>query len=283
MGEHTDYNDGWVLPFAVAQHTRAALAVRDDDRVRIWSGQADDPDVPVETHTGTAPGDVGGWAAYVAGVVWSLREDGHRLPGLDVWVDSDVPMGAGLSSSAALECAVAVAIDDTLGLRLGRDRIAAVTRRAENDYAGAPTGVMDQLASLHGRTGRVLLLDTRTLEIRYEACDLAAAGLSMLVVDTRASHRLADGGGYADVRRQCERAAGLLGVDALRDATLDDLDRLPASSPDGDVLRRRARHVLTDNARVHEAIEHLRAGGWQDLGDTFVASHASLRDDFAIS
>ncbi len=283
MGEHTDYNDGWVLPFAVAQRTRVALRVRDDDRVRMWSAQGDDPDAPVETTTGTGPGDVDGWAAYVAGVVWSLRQDGQEVPGLDIWVDGDVPLGAGLSSSAALECAVVVAIDDTLGLGLGPHRTAAVARRAENDYAGAPTGVMDQLASVHGRAGQVMLLDTRTLEVRHRPCDLAAAGLVLLVVDTRASHRLADGGGYAGVRRQCEEAARLLGVAALRDATLGDVDRLPGLSVDGEVLRRRARHVVTDNARVHEAVEQLRTGAWEDLGATFVASHTSLRDDLEIS
>ncbi len=283
MGEHTDYNDGWVLPVAIDRRTRVALALRSDDLVRVWSAQADRPDCPVETTTSTRPGDVTGWAAYVAGVVWALRSDGHSLPGLDIWVDSEVPIGAGLSSSAALECAVAVAIDDRLALRLGRDRLATLTRRAENDYAGAPTGVMDQVASLHGEAGHALLLDTRTMQRRQVPCDPAAAGVVLLVVDTRSAHQLSDGGGYAAVREQCERAAELLGVSALRDASRTDLDRLPGLAPDGAVLHRRARHVLADNARVHEAVELLAAGDWEALGRAFVASHASLRDDFEIS
>ncbi len=276
MGEHTDYNDGWVLPFAIQQRTRCALRLRDDDRLRLFSAQADDPDDPVETTTATTPGDVSGWASYVAGVVWAMSEDGVDVPGADIWVDGDVPLGAGLSSSAALEVSVALALDDTLGLDLGRSRLADLARRAENDYAGAPTGVMDQVASLYGREGTVLLLDTRTMEIDEQPADLAAAGLTLLVIDTRASHELSDGG-YAAVRADCERAARELGVTALRDATLDDLERLDED------LRRRARHIVTENARVHEAVAQLRAGDWDGLGATFDASHASLRDDFAIS
>jgi galactokinase len=283
MGEHTDYNDGWVLPFAIAHHTKAALSVRSDDRLRMWSEQADPADVAVETTTATQPGEVTGWASYVAGVVWALRSAGHELPGMDVWVDSDVPLGAGLSSSAALECAVAVAIDDTLGLNLGPDRIAELARTAENDYAGAPTGVMDQVAAMHGAAGQALLLDTRTMELQREPCDMGSAGLVLLVVDTHAAHSLSDGGGYAAVRKQCEQSAELLGVTALRDAELADLDRLPGLHSDGEVLRRRARHVVSENARVHEAVSQLRSGQWAELGAAFNASHASLRDDFEIS
>jgi len=283
MGEHTDYNDGWVLPFAIDKRTVAAVRVRDDDRLRMWSQQSDDPEAPVETRVSTEPGDVSGWASYVAGVIWALRIAGHELPGLDLWVDSDVPLGAGLSSSAALECAVAVAIDDVLGLGLGTDRIAELARTAENDYAGAPTGVMDQMAAMHGRAGQALLLDTRTMVVQHQPCDLAAAGLVLLVVDTHAAHSLADGGGYAAVRRQCERATELLGAGALRDVGLEDLDRLPGLAGDGEVLRRRARHIVTDNARVHQAVAQLRARAWEDLGRAFSASHASLRDDFEVS
>ncbi len=283
MGEHTDYNDGWVLPFAIDRRARAALRVRDDDRLRMWSAQSDDPDTAVAASLDCEPGDVTGWASYVSGVVWALRTAGHELPGLDLWVDSDVPLGAGLSSSAALECAVVVAIDDTLDLGLSLDRIAELARTAENDYVGAPTGVMDQMAAMHGRAGQAMLLDTRTMELTHEPCDLAAAGLVMLVVDTHAAHALSDGGGYTAVRRECERAAALLSADNLRDVELADLERLPELADDGDVLMRRARHVVTDNARVHQAVSQLRTRSWADLGRAFVASHASLRDDFEIS
>ncbi len=280
MGEHTDYNDGFVLPFAIAQRTRSVLRPRDDDTVRIHSSQADEP---VETSTATSPGDVSGWAGYVAGVVWALGADGHRLPGVDLWVDSDVPIGAGLSSSAALACAAALALDDLAGTTLDPDGIAELARRAENDYVGAPTGVMDQLASVHGRAGHALLIDTRDLSHELEPAPFIDDGIVLMVIDTRASHRLADGGGYAERRRECERAAELLGVDALRDVHEQDLARLPDLDPDGPVLARRARHVVTEDARVHETVARMRERDWVAVGEIFRASHASMRDDFEIS
>ena len=280
MGEHTDYNDGFVLPFAIAQRTKVAVSVRDDDVVRIHSDQVDET---VDTTTSTVPGDVEGWAGYVAGVVWALRQDGHTLPGVELWVDSDVPIGAGLSSSASLACAAVLALDDVGGLGLDRDGVAAVARRAENDYVGAPTGLMDQLASTHGRAGEALLIDTRTLVVEPQPARFTEDGLVLLVIDTRASHQLADGGGYATRRRECEQAARLLGVRALRDVTEPDLDRLPELDPDGEVLRRRARHVVTENARVLACVEQLQARDWVAVGDLFKASHASMRDDFEIS
>ncbi len=280
MGEHTDYNDGFVLPFAIEQRTRSVLRQRDDDVVRIHSAQADEP---VETTTGTAPGDVAGWAGYVAGVVWALRQDGHVLPGVDLWVDSDVPIGAGLSSSAALACAAGLALDELAGTGLDGDGIAALARRAENDYVGAPTGVMDQLASVHGRAGQALLIDTRDLTVEQEPAPFVDDGMLLMVIDTRASHRLADGGGYTTRRRECERAAELLGIAALRDATDDDLARLPGLDPDGAVLQRRARHIVTENARVLATVAHMTERDWVAVGEVFSASHASMRDDFEIS
>ena len=280
MGEHTDYNGGFVLPFAIAQRTRSVLRARDDDAVRIVSAQADEP---VETTTATAPGDVDGWAGYAAGVVWALREDGHRLPGLDLWVDSDVPIGAGLSSSAALACAAGLAMDELAGTGLDGDGIAKLARQAENDYVGAPTGVMDQLASVHGRVGQALLIDTRDLTLEHVPAPFVEDGLLLMVIDTRASHRLADGGGYTTRRRECELAAELLGVDTLRDAGESDLARLPALDPQGEVLLRRARHIHTENARVHETVRHMAARDWVAVGEVFSASHASMRDDFEIS
>jgi len=280
MGEHTDYNDGFVLPFAIAERTKVAVSVRDDDLVRIHSEQTDET---VQTTTATSPGDVDGWAGYVAGVVWALREDGHRLPGVDLWVDSDVPIGAGLSSSAALSCSAGLALDSVGELGLDRAGVADVARRAENDYVGAPTGVMDQLASVHGRQGQALLIDTRTLEVQHQPAHFVEDGLVLLVIDTRASHSLADGDGYSTRRRECELAAGLLGVDALRDVTVSDLERLPALHGDGELLRRRARHVVTENDRVLECTQHMRARDWVAVAELFKASHASMRDDFEIS
>ena len=280
MGEHTDYNDGFVLPFAIRQRTKVAVAERDDDLVRIHSAQSDET---VQTTTTTSPGDVEGWAAYVAGVVWALRADGHPLPGVDLWLDSDVPIGAGLSSSAALACAAGMALDRVGRVGLDRDGVAAVARRAENDYVGAPTGVMDQLASMHGRAGEALLIDTRSLELVREPAPFTEDGLVLLVIDTRASHALADGGGYTTRRRECEQAARLLGVDALRDVTERDLDRLPGLDPAGEVLRRRARHVVTEDARVLACVEQMKARDWVSVAELFKASHVSMRDDFEIS
>jgi galactokinase len=280
MGEHTDYNDGFVLPFAIQHRTKVAVSVRDDDVVRISSEQTGET---AETTTSTAPGDVDGWAGYVAGVVWALRESGHRLPGVELWLDSDVPIGAGLSSSAALACAAGLALDSVGGVGLDGDGLAAVARRAENDYVGAPTGVMDQLASVHGRAGQALLIDTRTLTVQHKPAPFVDDGLALLVIDTRASHALADGGGYTTRRRECEQAAGLLGVDALRDVTEADLDRLPGLHDEGELLRRRARHVVTENARVLACVEHMAARDWVAVAELFTASHASMRDDFEIS
>jgi len=275
MGEHTDYNDGFVLPFAIEQRTRVALRRRADGRLRIHSTQQDGT---VETTTGTTPGEVSGWAGYVAGVVWALRDAGHDVPGADLWIDSDVPMGAGLSSSAALTCATTMALDDLAGAGLDAAGIAELALLVENDYVGAPTGVMDQLASVHGRAGQAMLIDTRSLTVEHRPARFVDDGFALLVIDTGAAHALAEGGAYAERRRECERAAELLGFTALRDVTERDLARL-----DHDVLRRRARHVVTEDARVLACAGLLGTGDWAAVGAIFSASHASMRDDFEIS
>ena len=274
IGEHTDYNDGYVAPLAIPQRTRVTVTPRLDATVTLWSAQAGPADpFPVTA----APGQVGGWAAYAAGVFWALRQLGHALPGVDVGVDSEVPMDAGLSSSAALECALALAMDDVAGLGLDRDTLARAAQRAETDYVGVPCGVMDQMASMYGRGGHLMLIDCRSLEVQHVPADLAAAGLALLVIDTRARRALADGS-YAARRSECEAAARALGVRALRDAVLDDLAHL-----DDWVLARRARHVVTENARVVVAVDAVRAGAWDRLATLLMESHASLRDDFQVS
>ena len=272
IGEHTDYNDGYVLPFALPYATTATVAARTDGRLELHSAQRGD-----ESVTGLEPGTVTGWAAYPAGVVWALREAGHDVSaGFDVTVDGNVPEGAGLSSSAALECAVAAALDDLLGLGLDRRTLALTAQRAENDFVGMPSGAMDQMASMLCTEARALFLDCRTFEAEQVPLDLAAAGLRILLVDSRAPHQLTDGA-YAERRRTCESAARRLGVPALRDATEDDLDRL-----DG-VERQRARHVVTENARVLATVAALREGRTADVGPLLSASHASMRDDFEIT
>jgi galactokinase len=274
IGEHTDYNDGYVLPLALPYATTAAVSARTDGVLAVRSAQRGDADLPVADLT---PGRVDGWAAYVAGVVWAIGEAGHDVAGgFDVAVDGDVPEGAGLSSSAALECSVAAALDDLLGLGLERTALARLARRAENDFVGAPTGVMDQMASLLCTDAHALFLDCRTLATEQVPFDAAAAGLAVLGVDSRSPHQLTDGP-YAERRRSCEQAARILGVPALRDATEADLDRL-----DGELLRR-ARHVVTENARVLGTVAALHAGRVADIGPLLSASHASMRDDFEIT
>ncbi|MGG5259803.1 galactokinase [Phycicoccus avicenniae] len=284
IGEHTDYNDGLVLPIALRQRTRAAVSPRTDDLLRLHSVQAGET---VEVDLGTVgPGTPAGWTAYVAGVLWALREDGFAVRGMDVTVDSDVPVGAGLSSSAALECAVGAAASDLFGLDLlgsdeARARLARACVRAENEVAGAATGGMDQSAALLCREGSALLLDCRTGETEHVPFDLAATGHVLLVTDTRASHALNDGQ-YEKRRRACEAAASELGVGSLREVDAEGLDaaldRLSSDEP-----RARTRHVVTEIARVSATVSALRAGDLDEVGRLFRASHASLRDDYEVS
>jgi len=300
IGEHVDYNGGLCLPFALPHRTYVALSPRDDDQARIGSAQVPDADNGQggprwEGALGrVAPGTVDGWAAYVVGVPWALREAGHTVAGLDAVVDGLVPLGAGLSSSAALECAVAVALDEVAGLGLagsdeGRARLAGACVRAENDIAGAPTGGMDQAASLRSREGAALLIDCRDFSVRHVPFDLAAAGLELLVVDTRAHHALTDGQ-YGSRREACERAAALLGVRWLAEIAPADLDgslqRLRGAVDDpeeADEIARRVRHVVTEIDRVRQTVELIDAGALAGVGPLLDASHASLRDDYEVS
>jgi galactokinase len=276
IGEHTDYNGGTCLPVALPHATYAAVSARPDRLVRVRSAQADDE----WQGEGIGPGQVTGWASYVAGVAWALREDGVDVPGLDVCVDSTVPLGAGLSSSAALECSVAVAIVELAGLTDGeaeRQRLVRACMRAETEVAGAPTGGMDQTVALLAEPGAALLIDFLDHTTRPVPLSLDRAGLAVLVVDTRVSHALVDGG-YASRRADCETACRELGVPSLREATADRVESL------GDArIRRRARHVVTEIERVAAAVDALDRADWDAVGKLFVASHASMRDDFEIS
>src|SRR5215472_572298 len=267
IGEHTDYNQGWVLPFALGLGVTVAAARRGDGVLAIRSRQATTAPAGLPL-AALVPGAVTGWAAYPAGVAWALREAGHPLAGgASLAVDSDLPQGAGLSSSAALECAAALALDGLYGLGLPRPELAALAQRAENDFVGVPSGIMDQSASLLSRAGHALLLDCRTGVTADVPLDPAAAGLALLIVDTGARHALGDGR-YAQRRHECERAAALLGVPSLRDVTSPaTADRL--ADP---VLRRRARHVVTENARVQRAVALLSGGDLAGVGPLLHAS-----------
>jgi galactokinase len=281
IGEHTDYNDGFCLPLAIAQGCTATVSRLDDAAAIIVSAQRDAPVALAYRSLSpqTLPGDQA-WAGYAAGIVWALQQRGFTVPGVAITVDGDVPAGAGLSSSAALECAVASAINELAGLGLERAEVVAVARQAENEFVGAPTGGMDQLASVFGQAGHVLLCDMRSLTVEAVPFDLAAAELVLLVIDSRAEHQLVDGL-YGERRAACEKAAQLLGVRALRDLTLDDLPAIDAL-PD-DELRKRARHVVTENDRTLAVADLLRAGQIHQIGPLLTASHLSLRDDFEVS
>jgi galactokinase len=296
IGEHVDYNGGLCLPFALPHRTYIALAARRDERIRVesmqavgagWTGALED----------VAPGAVRGWAGYAVGVPWAFRSEGLDLPGFDAIIDGRVPLGAGLSSSAALECAVAVALDDVTGLGLaatdeGRARLARLCARAENDIAGAPTGGLDQAASLRSTAGHATLLDCRDFSIEAVPFDLAAAGLALLVIDTHAHHALVDGQ-YGIRRDACREATRVLGLPDLRaieypelGVALDRLGAAGADGPDGsrtEELRRRVRHVVTEIERVREVVRLCRSDDLRAIGPVLDASHASLRDDFEVS
>ena len=278
IGEHTDYNDGFVFPFALDLGTVAAAARRDDGRLRLWSvDQAETADVAVAE---LEPGRVEGWTAYPQGIAWALREAGVDVGGADVVVGTTLPLGSGLSSSAALECAVGLALAELAGATVEPADLALLAQRAESELAGVPTGAMDQLAAMLGRDGHALFIDTRSLDVEHVPLAVADAALALLVLDTRAPRRLAEGA-YAERRAQCEEAAQVLGVPSLREAAPEDVELLAAEL--GDVLVRRARHVTRENARVLEAHDALRAHDFARIGELLVASHASLRDDYEVS
>jgi galactokinase len=278
IGEHTDYNDGFVLPVAIDLECRAAVARREDGLIRCWSVQlGQGASASVADLTGQRVAD---WSAYVLGVAWALREAGVPVPGADVVVDSAVPGGAGLSSSAALECSVGLALCDLAGIHIDPTVLALAGQRAETDVVGAPVGVMDQMASVHGRSGAAVFLDCRSMQVRAVPLPLEQLGLALVVVDTRVTHAHATGG-YGARRRACEQAAQVLGVLALRDATLDQLEAAAARL--GDERLRRARHVVTENERVLATVRALDAGDYAALGALMAESHTSLRDDFEVS
>jgi galactokinase len=278
IGEHTDYNDGFVLPMAIDRYVVVAAAPRDDAVLRIRSLQQPEP---VELDLAElAPGSVPGWPAYPAGMAWVLRGDGHAVGGADLVLDGTVPVGSGLSSSAALECASGLALAGAHGVDLPLGELARLAQRDENDFVGVPCGAMDQLASSYGRAGHVLFIDIRDLAVRPEPFHAEAAGLGLLVLNTRVQHQLGDGA-YADRRRTCESAARALGVPALRDVTVADLSE--AVGRLDPVQARRARHVVTENARVLETVAALSAGRIAEIGPLLTASHISLRDDYEVS
>lgn len=281
IGEHTDYNDGFVFPFAIDRRTVVALGLRDDRIARVASAHSSEViEVSLDELN---PELMSGWSAYVLGVAWALGQFGAPLAevaGFDIYIDSDVPIGAGLSSSAALECAVAVALNEVWGLECDRSTLARVGQRAENVAVGAPTGIMDQSASLLGKVDSGVFLDCRSLDAEVIPLGFAAAGLELLVIDSHVSHDHATGG-YAARRASCEAGARALGGDSLRDVTVHDLDC--AEQLLDDETFRRVRHVVTENQRVLDTVRTLREQGPAAIGQLLNESHLSMRDDFEIS
>ncbi len=292
IGEHTDYNGGLVLPFAIDRRTYCAVGVRDDRILRVRSAT-------VEGETSIAiddlsPETLSGWAAYPLGVAWALSQGGQSsqgsqgepgadlsaASGLDIYLTSEVPLGAGLSSSAAIECAVAVALNELWGLGLDRMALARAGRLAENVAVGAPTGIMDQTASLLGEQDHAVFLDCGSETADLVPLHLDREQLTVLVVDTRVRHEHATGG-YGDRRASCERGAAELNVPSLRFVEESDLPR--ARGVLDDETYRRVHHVVTESARVAKTVRTLRDEGPQAIGELLLASHASMRDDFEIS
>jgi galactokinase len=296
IGEHTDYNDGFVLPFALPQRTTVTGRRLDTPQWTVHSSLVDEtvsfgPDE-------LRPGALTGWAAYVAGVVWVLRESGYPVPGAQLSIESNVPLGAGLSSSAALECAVLEALAALSGVDIPVPERPRLAQRAENDYTGMPCGILDQSASVLCQAGHALFLDCRDLTVKQVPFDLASQGLAMLVIDTRAPHQHTDGE-YRVRRATCEQAAQTLGVKALRDISTDQLDAALAELAD-EPARRRVRHIVTENQRVLDTVAVLLpgfrgagsgageqlpapAGDIRAIGPLLTASHTSMRDDYEIS
>jgi galactokinase len=275
IGEHTDYNSGFALPIALPQRTVVTFIPDDGE---VITAASDLGEGPVRIPVSTVPGGVTGWAAYVAGVIWALRQGGHPVPGGAMRITSDVAIGAGLSSSAALECAALGAIASAAGVRIHAPEQARLAQRAENDYVGAPTGLLDQLAALFGKRSKALLIDFRDLSVTPVPFDPDAAGVALLLIDSRARHSHANGD-YAARRASCERAAADLRASSLREVA----DIVDLAGVRDQVDARRARHVLTENQRVLDCVAALNNSDFGAAGRIFTASHASMRDDFEIT
>ncbi len=281
IGEHTDYTGGFVMPLAIEQRAFVAVRPRPDRLVRAVAVGRDIAEVPLDD---VGPGRPAGWLAYLAGAAWvpvtGTTPPGHPARGWDIALASDVPIGAGLSSSAAITCATLLAMNDLADWGADRQRLAGWAQQVENTVVGMPCGIMDQTASLRCTDGHVLFMDTRSLEIEQVPWPAADRGVALLVTDTHSPHLLVDGQ-YASRRRSCEEATAILGAPSLRDARLSDLDAVTdALTPE---QMARARHVISENARVLRTRELLRTGPVQAIGAELTASHASLRDDFQVT
>ncbi len=279
IGEHTDYNLGFVLPFAINRRTYAAISLRQDQTVRVMSSFSDEQhQIELADISKNVAND---WAAYPFGVAWALAKLGQTAGvGFDAYFESDVPVGSGLSSSAAIECSTSLALNELWQTNLSRPELARVGQLAENEIVGAPTGIMDQSASLLGERDHAVFLDCKSLEAQSIELGFDDEGLELLIIDSRVTHRLNDGG-YATRRKACELGASQMGVASLREVSVDQLGK--AKEIMDDVTFRRVRHIVTENERVLETVERLRTEGPKSIGALLNASHVSMRDDFEIS
>ena len=275
IGEHIDYSDGYVLPFAIADRTYAAISKRSDNKVQIASAQRRNSIITLKVEE-IQPELKGSWERYVLSVMWAMG----IKHGVDIMIDGHVPLGAGLSSSAALECSVAIALNDLFSCGFDLETLARLTQKGENDYVGVPCGIMDQSVSLMAKSGSALLLDCRDLTSRNVTFDVASHGLELLIIDTQAHHSLTDGG-YAERRASCDRVVAKLAIRSMRELTLEKLERSQDILTEIEFVR--ARHAVTEIARVLDAVVALETKNFKKLGELLNASHASLRDDYAVS
>jgi galactokinase len=275
IGEHIDYSDGFVLPFAIKDRTLVAARKRNDSTVRIASAQRRNKIVTVDISK-VKPGLKGEWERYALGVLWALGVKG----GVDLLIDGHVPLGAGLSSSAALECSVATAMNHLFDLGFNLEELARLTQKAENQYVGVPCGIMDQSVSLMATQGSALLLDCRDLSTKNIPFDVASSGLELLIIDTQAHHALTDGG-YAERRASCESVVAKLGITSLRELSMEQLENSRGLLTETEFVR--ARHAVTEMKRVLECVDALGTSDFEKVGELINQSHASLRDDYTVS
>ena len=275
IGEHIDYSEGFVLPFAIKDRTLVAARKRDDSIVRIASVQRRNKIITVDINE-VKPGLKGEWERYALGVLWSMGVKS----GVDLLIDGHVPLGAGLSSSAALECSVATAMNHLFDMGFSLEELARLTQKAENQYVGVPCGIMDQSVSLMATNGFALLLDCRDLSTRNIPFDVASHGLELLIIDTQAHHALTDGG-YAERRASCESVAAKLGVKSMRELTIEQLDSSRDKLSESEYIR--ARHAVTEMKRVLDCVEALASEDFTQVGQLLNQSHNSLRDDYTVS
>jgi galactokinase len=276
IGEHIDYAGGVVLPFAISNRTYANISMRNDDLIAVESTHSDGVVTVDKSELATWSGQ--GWARYPLGVINVFRSMGVDLPGLNIAIDSNVPQGAGVSSSAALECAVAIGLNQLLNLDFSHLELAKISQRAENEYVGMPCGLMDQATSMLAKESHILCFDCLSHEFDYLPFDIESQSLEILLIDSRVKHELVDGG-YASRFAACETARTTLNLSSLRNLTRDQFEKAELEP----LVRKRVSHVISEMERVEEASAALIQKNFHKVGELMNQSHASLRDQYEVS